>query len=182
MSEIRQVRLSGYGGQGVVLAGVLLGEAGVIDGKYVAGSNSYGAQARGSGCKSEVVFSSEPVDFPHLITADILIAMSQGAYNQYSGDVRKPGGIILYDQSQAIPREGLNLDQIGIPATEQALTKLKNKQVANIVLLGALIQTTRIVSLEAVEKAMKTHVSERFRDLNLKALRLGLELGEKVHG
>ena len=182
MSEIKQVRLSGYGGQGVVLAGVLLGEAGVIDGKYVAGSNSYGAQARGSGCKSEVIFSDGPIDFPHLITADILIAMSQGAYNQYSGDVREPGGIIFYDQGQVVPREGLHLDQIGIPATEQALTKLKNKQVANLVLLGALIQTTKTVSLEAMEKAMKTHVSERFRALNLKALRLGLELGEKAHG
>ncbi len=182
MTEIKQIRLSGYGGQGVILAGVLLGEAGVIDGKYVAGSNSYGAQARGSGCKSEVVFSSEPIDFPHLLTADILIAMSQGAYNLYSGDVREPGGIILYDQGQATAREGLNLDQVGIPATEQALTKLKNKQVANIVLLGALIQRVKIVSLEAMEKAMKTHVSERFRDLNLRALTLGLELGEKAHG
>ncbi len=182
MSEIKQVRLSGYGGQGVVLAGVLLGEAGVIDGRYVAGSNSYGAQARGSGCRSEVIFSSGPIDFPHLITADILIAMSQGAYDQYSGNVGAPGGIILYDQGQVIPREGLNLDQIGIPATEQALKKLKSKQVANIVFLGALIQTTKIVSLEAMEEAMKTHVSERFRDLNLKALRLGLELGEMTHG
>ncbi len=182
MSEIKQVRLSGYGGQGVVLAGVLLGEAGVIDGRYVAGSNSYGAQARGSGCRSEVIFSSGPIDFPHLITADILIAMSQGAYNQYAGDVRELEGIVFYDQGQMIPREGLHLSQIGIPATEQALKKLKSKQVANIVFLGALIQTTKIVSLEAMEKAMKTHVGERFRDLNLKALRLGLELGEKTHG
>ena len=73
------MRLSGFGGQGVVLAGILLGQAGVIDGKYVSGSNSYGAQARGSGCKSEIVFSDGPIDFPHLTTADILVAMSQGS-------------------------------------------------------------------------------------------------------
>ena len=182
MAEITQVRLSGFGGQGVILAGILLGEAGVIDGKYIAGSNSYGAQARGSGCKSEIVFSSEPIDFPHLITADILVAMSQGAYQMYWGDVRETSGLILYEQGQVTPKEGLKLKQIGIPATEQAQKKLKNKQAANIVFLGALIASTKIVSLEAMEKAMQTHVSERFRSLNLEALKLGLELGRQTDG
>jgi 2-oxoglutarate ferredoxin oxidoreductase subunit gamma len=182
MSEIIEVRLSGFGGQGVVLAGVLLGEAGVIDGKYVSGSNSYGAQARGTGCKSEIVFSDGPIDFPHLITSDMLVAFSQGAYNLYCGDVRESSGIILYDQGQVTPQGGLKLRQIGIQATECALMRLKNKQVANIVLLGALVETMKIVSPEAMEKAMKTHVSERFRSLNLEALKLGMELGRSVHG
>ncbi|HSB04281.1 MAG TPA: 2-oxoacid:acceptor oxidoreductase family protein [Thermodesulfobacteriota bacterium] len=182
MAEITQVRLSGFGGQGVVLAGVLLGEAGVIDGKHVAGSNSYGAQARGSGCKSEIVFSNGPIDFPHLITADILVAMSQGAYQMYYGDVRETSGLILYEQGQVTPKEGLKLKQIGIPGTEQAQKKLKNKQAANIVLLGALIASTQIVSLEAMEKAIQTHVSERFRSLNLEALKLGLDLGRQADG
>lgn len=182
MSEIRQVRLSGFGGQGVVLAGVLLGEAGVIDGKNVSGSNSYGAQARGSGCKSEIVFSDGSIDFPHLTTADILVAMSQGAYSMYCEDVRKGSGFILYDQGQVVQNEGLDVRQIGIPATEHALKKLKNKQVANIVLLGALIETTKIVSSQALQKAIHTHVSERFRSLNLRALRMGIELGRRIHG
>ncbi len=182
MSEIIQVRLSGFGGQGVVLAGVLLGEAGVIDGKYVSGSNSYGAQARGSGCKSEIIFSDGPIDFPHLITSDLFVAFSQGAYDLYCGDVRESSGIILYDQGQVIPQEGLRLKQIGIPATECALKRLKNKQVANIVLIGALIETTKVVSPEAMEKAMMTHVNERFRRLNLEALKSGIELGRSVHG
>ena len=182
MAEITQVRLSGFGGQGVVLAGVLLGEAGVIDGKYIAGSNSYGAQARGSGCKSEIVFSNEPIDFPHLITADILVAMSQGAYHMYCGDVRETSGLILYEQGQVTPKEGLTLKQIGIPAMEQAQKKLKNKQAANIVLLGALIESTKIVSLEAMEKAIQTHVSKRFRSLNLEALNLGRELRRQADG
>ena len=68
------------------------GEAGVIDGKYISGSNSYGAQARGSGCKSEIVFSDRPIDFPHLTTADILVAMSQGAYDIYCEDVKEDLG------------------------------------------------------------------------------------------
>jgi 2-oxoglutarate ferredoxin oxidoreductase subunit gamma len=182
MTGIKQVRLSGFGGQGVVLAGLLLGQAGVYDGKHVSGSNSYGAQARGSGCKAEIVFSDGPVDFPHLTTADILIAMSQGAYNIYSGDVREESGLILYDQSLMTPKETLNVKHLGIPATDVSVKRLKNKQAANIVFLGALIEATGIVSPIAIRKAISMHVSERFRPLNLKALRTGMELGRKAHG
>ena len=182
MTGIKQVRLSGFGGQGVVLAGLLLGQAGVFDGKYISGSNSYGAQARGSGCKSEIVFSDGPVDFPHLTTADILIAMSQGAYNSYCGDVREESGLILYDQGLVTPKENLRVKHLGIPATDVSVKRLKNKQAANIVFLGVLIEATRIVSPGAIRKAISTHVSERFRSLNLKALRTGMELGRKAHG
>jgi 2-oxoglutarate ferredoxin oxidoreductase subunit gamma len=182
MTGIKQVRLSGFGGQGVVLAGLLLGQAGVYDGKYVSGSNSYGAQARGSGCKAELVFSDGPVDFPHLTTADILVAMSQGAYNIYCGDVTEESGLILYDQGLVTPKENLGVMQLGISATDVSVKRLKNKQAANIVFLGALIEATRIVSPKAIRKAISTHVSERFRPVNLKALRTGMELGRRAYG
>lgn len=182
MTAIRQVRLSGFGGQGVVLAGLLLGQAGVLDGKYISGSTSYGAQARGSGCKSEIVFSDGPVDFPHLTTADILIAMSQGAYNTYCTDVREPSGLIFYDQGLVTPKEDLRVKQLGISATDVSVKRLNNKQVSNIVFLGALMEVTRIVSPAAMRKAISIHVSERFKSLNLKALRVGMELGRKVNG
>jgi len=182
MREIKQVRLSGFGGQGVVLAGVLLGQAGASEGKYVSGSNSYGAQARGSGCKSEIVLSDGPIDFPHLVIADLLVAMSQGSYNLYCKDVREGSGLILYDPGLVTPKEGRRVRHIGIPATEVSLKRLKNKQVANIVLLGALIETTGMVSEKAMKRAITMHVSERFQSLNLKALRLGMELGRKTHG
>jgi 2-oxoglutarate ferredoxin oxidoreductase subunit gamma len=182
MSGITQIRLSGFGGQGIVLAGLLLGEAGVIDGRFVSGSNSYGAQARGSGCKSEVVFSEGPIDFPHLTIADILVAMSQGAYNMYCGEVKETSGLIFYDQGQVIPKQELNVKQMGVPATEYALKQLKDKQVANIVLLGTLVEVTKIISPKAIRKAIHIHVGERFRNLNLKALRIGMGLGRQIHG
>ena len=182
MSGIIQVRLSGFGGQGVVLAGILLGEAGVLDGRYVAGSNSYGAQARGSGCKSEVVLSESPVDFPHVTKADILVAMSQGAYDMYCGDVKENSGLIIYDPALVTPKGDLQVRQIGIPATENALKKLKNKQAANIVFLGGLVAITGIVSSKALRKAIQQHVSERFRSLNFKALTVGMALGRQIHG
>ena len=182
MGNTTQVRLSGFGGQGVVLAGVLLGEAGATDGKRVGGSNSYGAQARGSACRSEIVFSDAPIDFPHLGGADILVAMSQGAYDLYRGDVREPSGFILYDEGLVTVKPGLRLKQVGVPATASAVKILKNKQVANIILLGALVETTRIVSPEAVKKAIQKHVNERFRDLNFQAFDLGISLGGRAHG
>ena len=182
MTEIKQVRISGLGGQGVVLAGLLLGQAGVIEGKNIAGSNSYGAQARGSGCKSEIVFSDGPINYPHLTIADILVSMSQGAYDLYSRDVREGSGFILYDEGLVKKGETLKVKQLGVSATEYGMKKLKNKQVANIVILGALIETTKIVSPKAFQKAIGLHISERFRNLNLKAFRLGMELGRKIHG
>jgi 2-oxoglutarate ferredoxin oxidoreductase subunit gamma len=180
MTEIRQVRLSGLGGQGIVLAGLLLGQAGVIEGKYITGSNSYGAQARGSGCKSEIVFSDGPIRFPHLITADILVALSQGAYQIYCKDV-KESGLILYDQGLVTPNVELTVKQWGVPATEISLKKLKNKQVVNIVILGALVETTRIVSPKAIQKAIALHIHKRFRALNLKAFRMGMGLGNQIN-
>jgi 2-oxoglutarate ferredoxin oxidoreductase subunit gamma len=182
MTETTQIRLSGFGGQGVVLAGILLGEAGAIDGKYVSCSNTYGAQARGSGCKSEIVFSNGSIDFPHLTTADILVAMSQGAYNMYCEDIEEDSGLILYDRTLVSPRAELRVEQMGVPATEVSVKRLKNKQVANIVLLGVLIEKAKIVSPKAMRKAIALHVSDRFRTLNLKALQVGVELGRREHG
>lgn len=179
MAEMIQVRLSGFGGQGIILGGLLLGQAGVIEGKYIAGSDSYGAQARGSGCKSEIVFSDGPINFPHLITSDILVAMSQGAYNTYARDVKEQG-IIFYDQGLVTPEQGLNVKQRGVAATEISIKKLKNKQVANIVLVGVVVETTKIVSPKAIQKAIALHIGERFRTLNLRALRTGIELGKKI--
>ncbi len=178
MTKMMQVRLSGLGGQGIILGGLLLGQAGVIEGKYIAGSDSYGAQARGSGCKSEIVFSNRPIDFPHLISADILIAMSQGAYHAYCKDVKEKG-LIFYDQGLVTPEE-LGVPQRGVAATEISIKKLKNKQVANIILLGVVVETTKIVSPKAIQKAITLHIGERFRTLNLKALRTGMELGKKI--
>ena len=182
MRHITQVRISGFGGQGVILAGVLLGEAGVADGDYVAGSSSYGAQARGSGCKSEIIFSDGPVDYPHLTRADILVAMSQGTYDLYSGELNPETGLVVYDDSQVTPDQSLTVKQIGIPATDRAIKDLKSKQVANIVLLGVLIEITGIVSDGAIEKAVERHVAERFRGLNLEALKCGRELGRQSRG
>lgn len=182
MNGMVQVRISGFGGQGIVLAGVLLGQAGVLEGKYVAGSNSYGAQARGSGCKAEVVLSDSPIDYPQVIAADILVVMSQGGYQQYQSEVKRPAGLILYDQGLVRPEAGSGVQQIGIAATDQALKQFKTQQPANLVMLGALIAVGHLVSIEAMGKAIRLEIPERFRKTNLQALKIGVKLGKEIRG
>jgi 2-oxoglutarate ferredoxin oxidoreductase subunit gamma len=176
MSGITQIRLSGFGGQGVVLAGVLLGHAGVRDGRRVAGSNSYGAQARGSACKAEVILADRLVDFPHVLEADVLVAMSQGAYDRFIGET-KPSGLVIYD-SQLTKPTAVSISHKPVPATEVAVREIGNKQVANIVMLGALTTLSHVVSGKSMEAAVSAHVPPRFKEINLKALRRGLELGK----
>jgi len=94
---VRQVRICGFGGQGVVLAGVILGEAAVLDGKWAAGASSYGAQARGGYARSDLVISDRPIVYPRVMEADLLVAMAQSAYDRYSTELAQgalggPGG------------------------------------------------------------------------------------------
>jgi len=105
MGDLKQICLCGFGGQGVILAGMILGYAAINDGKWVAGSNSYGAQARGGSARSEVVISENPITYPHVIKADILIVMSQTAYDQYIQDLAEQGALVLYDDMIVHPRD-----------------------------------------------------------------------------
>lgn len=176
MSGINQVRLGGFGGQGIVLAGILLGHAGVIDGRWVSGANSYGAQARGSACTAEVVLSDRAVDFPHVLETDVLVAMSQGVYDRFVKEM-KEGGLVIYDSHLVKPGE-FSFFHRPIDATEVAVREMGNKQVANMVMLGALTAVTGIVSRAAMESAISNHVPQRFRKINLQAVKRGFELGE----
>ncbi|MBW2059197.1 MAG: 2-oxoacid:acceptor oxidoreductase family protein [Deltaproteobacteria bacterium] len=176
MPGITQIRLGGFGGQGIVLAGLLLGRAAVIDGRWASGANSYGAQARGSACRAEVVLSDRPVDFPHVLEADVLVAMSQEAYDRFAGEV-KGDGLVIFESHLVRPARSAPVHR-GLAAVEAAVRELGNKQVANVVMLGALTALTGVVSRVAMESAISNHVPERFRQINLQALRRGFELGE----
>jgi 2-oxoglutarate ferredoxin oxidoreductase subunit gamma len=181
MPEISQIRLSGLGGQGVILIGNLLGQAGMVEGKYASSSSAYGPQARGGWCKAEVVLSVAPIDFPHVIMADILVALSQNAYTMYHGEV-KESGLIFYEKGLVTPKEDLKVRQIGIPARDYAVKELNNDQAANMVLLGALVEITGVVSIEAAREAIRANVSERFLEVNLNAFQAGMTLGRQING
>jgi 2-oxoglutarate ferredoxin oxidoreductase subunit gamma len=179
MGELRQVRISGFGGQGVVLAGTILGHAATKDGKWVAGASSYGAQARGGSARSDVVISDGPIVYPHVIEADVLVTMAQTAYNKYIEELAQ-GAVIIYDDEMVSPRSLDKVMQIGIPATSQAIKELNQKQTANIVMLAASAAITGLVTREALLAAITENVSDRFRESNIKALELGFRLGKEV--
>jgi 2-oxoglutarate ferredoxin oxidoreductase subunit gamma len=180
MANLIQIRLCGYGGQGMVLAGMILGYAAINDDKWVAGSNFYGAQARGGSAGSEVVVSNHPITYPHVIKADILIALSQTAYDAYIQDVNEQNAFALYDDMIIDPRAIHGVQHIGIPATKKAINELDNKQVANIIMLGASAVITGIVTEKSLISSIQANVGQRFRELNRKALEIGYRVGNDI--
>ena len=174
-----QIRFCGFGGQGIVLAGTILGHAGVNDGKWVAETNSYGAAARGGSCRADVVISDKAIVFPHVIKTDALVAMSQNAYEQYIKD-SKDSGLVIYDEQLVSPRATGGLRHIGIPATSTAINDLDSRQVANMVILGAAVEITKIIGRDALISAIEEDVPERFKALNLKAVDIGFKLAKEA--
>jgi len=172
-----EVRISGLGGQGVVLAGEILGRAAVYDGKYAVQTQSYGAEARGSAAKSEVIISDKKIGFPKVRKCDILVTMSQSALNKHLDDL-KENGILLVDRDKVKEVPKVKAKVFGIPATRIAETELKSRIYANAIMLGALTKITGIVSKEAVKKAIVDSVSKETKERNLEGFGKGLGLAE----
>jgi len=174
------IRFSGFGGQGIILSAVILGDALVIQrGLYAAQTQSYGSEARGGQCQSELLVSEEPIQTPIRATNDILVAMFQTALNTYIGSLRKDGTLFvdseLVGDLSRIPPETVCHK---VPATETAVS-LGNKMTANIVMLGYFAGATDMVTEEQLNAALTGHVKEALLDLNRKAIRAGFDLYEK---
>lgn len=171
-----EVIIGGFGGQGSVLAGVILGRAAAYDGKKVAQSRSYGAEARGGAARSEVVIADEEIDYPMVINADYLIAMSQPAFERYITKM-KPNGVVIIDEVLVKPRQDLpeNLRLVKVPATKIASSEFGKPVVANLIMLGVLATLTKIVSTESLIKSIKESVSKGTEEININALKKGQE-------
>lgn len=174
-----EIKISGLGGQGVVLASIILGHAGVMDGKYVAQTMSYGAEARGTAAWGDVVISDEPIAYPMTVKCDILVAMSQSALDKYIG-VLKEGGALIIDSDLVTEMPPSNYMVYKIPATKLA-EKIGRKIFANMIMLGFLSGITGVVSAQSLKKAVLENVP-RAKENNVKAVKLGLEkAGEYKH-
>jgi 2-oxoglutarate ferredoxin oxidoreductase subunit gamma len=170
-----EVRISGLGGQGVVLAGEILGRAAAYEGKQVVQTQSYGAEARGSVAKSEVIISDSKIGFPKVRKCDILVAMSQSAVDKHLEDLKEKGVLIVdEDKVENIPKTKAKIFKI--PATKTAAKLLKSRLYANVVILGALTKITGIVEERAIEKAITDSVPETAREANINGFREGLKL------
>jgi len=170
-----EVRISGLGGQGVVLAGQILGRAAVYDGKNAVQTQSYGAEARGSAAKSEVIISDGKIGFPMVRKYDILVAMSQETAEKNIKDL-KEDGILLIDSSTVKKVPETKVRTFKIPATETAEKTFGAKIYANMLMLGALTKATHVVSENAMEKAIEDTVGEKEANINKQAYKKGGEL------
>ncbi len=175
MQKRSEVRIAGLGGQGVVLAGKILGRAAVHDGKRVVQTQSYGAEARGSAAKSEVIIADERIGFPMVRKCDILVAMSQKALDKYLKDL-KEDGTLLVDESMVREVPKIKARVFTVPATKMAENKLKSKICANVIMLGALTKATDIISQRAGEKAITQSVPKEAQKVNIQGFRIGLKL------
>ena len=174
----KQVMMCGLGGQGIVLAGAILGQAAFNDGKWVSSTGSYGAAARGGACRAEVVISERPIVFPYVIYADMLIAMYQTAHDRYIRRVKPGEGVVIYDEG-FVPAMMKGLKYVGIPASAAAIEELNNGMTANVIILSAAVEMTDLVSKNGLSSAIKEIIPERLGELNLKAMNIGCRLGRK---
>ena len=176
MSSRYEIRLAGSGGQGLILAGIILAEAaGIYDGKFVCQTQSYGPEARGGASKAEVVISDAEIDYPKAIRPDVLLAMNQKSLDVFLNDL-KPGGLLLVDAD--LVKEAPANRVLALPFTRIA-GELGRVMVANIVALGALVQLTGAVSLESLTAAVLARVPKGTEDLNKKALAAGVNAAKE---
>jgi len=175
MAERWTVMFGGFGGQGIVLSSVVLGLAAVYDGKYATQRASYGSEARGGRCRSEVIISDEEISYPLIDHLRVLVVMSQQAFDSYLDDL-EPDGVLFIDPDMVGGLERIrDVDTLKIPAAKTA-DKLGNRIVANMVMLGALQAMTGIVSKEALRRSVRDSVAPRFHEIDLKSL----EEGERI--
>lgn len=180
MSERYEIRFSGSGGQGMILAGIIMAEAASIYGdKNAAQSQSYGPESRGGASKSEVIISDQTIDYPKATAIDCMLALTQEACSKYYKDI-KDDGILLVDSELVTDVPEGKFRTISYPIIPTARDEMGKIIVANIISLGMITELTGIVPTEAMEKAVLSRVPPAFVDLNKKALNLGFEKGREL--
>jgi len=174
-----EMRFSGLGGQGMILCAYVVGRAAaVIDGRHATLNQAFGPEARGSACSAQLVVSDQPVMYPYVRGTDILVAMSQDAFQKFVGEVRD-GGTVIVDESLVSPGASDRVRIVAAPAT-LAAEKLGKRIAANMVMAGVFTSVTRVVSPDAMREAIRTSVPSGTEELNLTAFARGLEIGQSL--
>lgn len=174
----RRIRLSGSGGQGLLLAGLMLAEAaGIHDRKYVSQTQSYGPEARGGASHSDIIISDRPIIFPIPDKVDVLLALNQKSVDRFYPSLVEDGVFLVDDGLvESLPTH----PAYRIPFTTIAYENFKNRIVTNVVALGALNELAELVSPDAMRKAVSKRVPHAHLNINLKALDLGIAEGRKA--
>ncbi len=175
--QLTEIRIAGFGGQGVILSAIVLGKAASIyQGAFATMTQNFGPEARGGACSAQLVVSDSPVLYPYVTVPDILVVMSQEAYVKFGSEL-KDGGIMIVEQDLVrVADIKKNIQVYSIPATRIA-EELGKRMVLNSVMVGFFTAVTQLLEPDAVRKAVADSVPPNFRELNLKALERGLESG-----
>ena len=167
--------IAGVGGQGSILAGVILGSAAVtFDGKYATQTQAYSSELRGGFAATWVIISDQPVEFPRVTHPDILVAQAADSITRF-GQVVKPDGILIYDSDMVHETPANIKRRYKVPATSIARNRLKASMTANMVMLGALCKITEVVSRKALEQSISRSVPAGKAEINLEAFNLGFD-------
>ncbi len=174
----KEIRIAGFGGQGVVLAGTIVGKAAAIyDKGFATLTQSYGPESRGGSCKAEVVISDEPVEYPYANRPEVQVILSQEAYLEYKSTVL-PDTLLIIDTDLVTVDQSSSQKPLSIPASRMA-RELGRPVVANIILLGFLAATSNLVSSEALRQAVLASIPAGTEGLNMKAFELGYKYGSE---
>ncbi|MFQ5803939.1 MAG: 2-oxoacid:acceptor oxidoreductase family protein [Candidatus Methylomirabilales bacterium] len=172
-----EIRISGEGGQGVILAGIIVAEAAIQDGRNVVQSQVYGPESRGGATKAEIIISDEEIDYPKAGRIDLLLALTQEACDKYWEDLKDTGTLIV-DSTKIVALPSGRFATFRLPILETAREKVGREVVANIVALGSVVALSQVISREAIEKAVLARVPKGTEEQNLKALAAGFELAQ----
>ncbi len=175
-----EIRFSGFGGQGIIRLALISGKALSLYGdKFATMNQSFGPEARGSACASQLIISDERILYPYITRPEILVSMSQEAYDKYEPELRDDGTLII-DQDLVKPKPVRDkIKFYSIPSTRFA-EQLGNRIIANLVMLGFCVSVTKITTPEVMKKALPGLVPGRFLDLNIKAFDKGYEYGLEI--
>ena len=178
MKQRIEICLSGSGGQGLILAGIILAEAaGIYDEKEAVQTQSYGPEARGGASRSEVVISENAIDYPKVMKSDILLALTQAACDKYIKNLSDEG-IVVADSELVTHIPDISNGMYLYPIAETAQEKIGTRLVTNIISLGIIIGLTKVVSEEAIQKAVCSRVPLKAIEMNKKALFLGFDIAK----
>ena len=173
-----RIVFSGSGGQGVITAAIILAEAAVLhEGLNAVQSQSYGPEARGGASRSDVIIADSDIRFPKVIQPNVLVCLTQEAYNKFSGLIR-PGGLLLSDSHYVREERRADAWQVELPMYKTVMDTIGRPIVFNICMLGVLIGLTQLVKIDSVIKVLQSRIPPGFLDMNKQALELGLQLAE----
>ncbi len=181
MADNHQVRLCGFGGQGIILAGYIIGQAATIyEGVNAVFTQDYGPEARGGACRADVIISDEPVNYPYVENPSILVALSQAGYDKYYRDV-DPDISVIIDEDLVAPDRTAGNPILTVPAWRLA-GELGRVAVANVVMLGFFAGVTDFISPDAIKKSILASVPKGTEELNTNAFEQGFAHAQETRG